>query len=463
MKQLLNGVFGNSIFQFFKNGCTLKNINNSSIELRNSTDTGYANISVAEPISNSHCATKLYVDDHAGADLTENEIAAIQAANNPTGENPMATIADIGGGTDISAGLVVPVSQASVTYSASFDSITAAMYNPYKPIVDYSAGEHSISLPTAKSTKLTIRGDTRPLAGISYIHGQIIRSSQTGSGAGTVSLTSGGTDIITINASSITPNLSAFGVGDKCITNDSSGNTILHTISEVIANNRFRLSPSAPMTMDTLNGCSITFLPNRKITNMLSFSYIDPAEIVDFIGFWITGGISLYGNSHIRLQNCVVDNIATVSDNLAGVILYDQSRVDFLATENSVTRCYTGIQGYAGTLISGAPTLVNCPNFGFRTFGGIITFNLMACAKCKNRIYGGRLDLNNSFFAGNWGSATLVEVSDSGSSLIRNSSFNSSYYGLTGTYGGTVRQTGNTFYACNYNTATNSGYVHSGY
>ena len=366
--------------------------------------------------------------------------------------------------TDISAGLVVPLAQADVTYNATFEYITAALYHPYKPFVDFGVGTHTPTLPGGKATEITLRGDLRGHVGLSYSHGQTIFSIGSGVGSGVASLSSGGTDILTITANVTNPALTEVVVGDKVITNDSSGNVLQHTIVEIISSNAFRLNPSAPATMNTNNGCSVTFLPNRIISNQLILTQGTSLTPFKFIGFWFTGGFILYNHSHVKLQNCCVDNVATASEPTAGIVAYDNSIVEFLADENSVTRCYTGIQAWANSQILGGVSLVRNANYGVRLYGARATLNKLVSSRNRNIVKGGMLDIKNSYFAGNMGGATLLEYTGSSSGFVQNCSFNNSYYGLTATYDSTVYNiAGNTFSACNYNTATHYGTIVTGY
>lgn len=373
-------------------------------------------------------------------------------------------IADaLDGETDISAGLVVPPAQADVTYNATFVDITSALYHPYKPFVDFGVGTHTPTLPGGKATEITLRGDLRGHVGLSYSHGQTIFSIGSGVGSGVASLSSGGTDILTITANVTNPALTEVVVGDKVITNDSSGNVLQHTITEIISSNAFRLNPSAPATMNATNGCSVTFLPNRIISNQITLAQ-DTSTPFIFIGFLLTGGFILYNRSHIKLRNCCVDNVATAAEPTAGIVAYDNSTVEFLGDENSVTRCYTGIQGWANSKILGGVSLVRNANYGIRLYGARATMNKLVSSRNRNIVKGGMLDIKNSYFAGNIGGATLLEYTGSSSGFVNNCAFNNSYYGLTATYDSTVYNiAGNTFSACNYNTATNYGTIVTGY
>lgn len=333
MKQLLNGVFGNSIFQFFKNGCTLKNINNSSIELRNSTDTGYANISVAEPTSNTHCATKFYVDGHTGS-IPE---------------------------------IVHPLSQIEATYN-SISDVKNKIFFEYQPIVELT---ENTSLDLANINELTITGDTFPLAGHTWFFGLSVLSTKTGVGNGIVTLTRTTNKKLTVTCSISNPDFS--GLSGKCFLvanitttpmvdffgnfRDITSASGYELTVDSVSGNEITFIEDLPNTFDVLGG-SLTIIPNLHITNTMIIN--KEIKKIKFIGLCFDEGI-INQNNNVFFENCAFYN--TTGNCITNV----NGNITFEEKENTVCLYEEGILNKHSSKIFGYLNIVFQPIFAIYT------------------------------------------------------------------------------------------------
>lgn len=212
-------------------------------------------------------------------------------------------------------------SQVDVTYT-TLSSAAGKLFTGYKPIVTYEAGSHTIDLSNIID-KITIQGDTRGLAGLSYMHGSTVVSTATGAGVGTITLSSSGNDV-TVACSTTNPDFSTLLAGDKLLICNTSKVIAEYEIASV-SGNTITLTTSAP-TINSKAAC-ITIVPNRTISTALS---IDHENRITFQGFKFTSVSTISGKAEFK--NCVWDNIAT------NAILVNGGDVLFTNAENTIVR-----------------------------------------------------------------------------------------------------------------------------
>lgn len=232
--------------------------------------------------------------------------------------------------------ITIPASQAEATFT-SIDDIKNKLFLKYYPILELASGEHSISLANIYSP-LTIKGDTRVLAGHTWEHSRSVQSSKTGSGVGAVTLSSSGNDI-TIACATTNPDFTDWGNGDKVIIADTSGNVAEYTIDS-IASNTITLTATAP-TVNSL-GASITLVPNRKITNALLIT----SGLFNFVGVTFSGITDDYvlnvQDGKITLENCLFYDVKTaLLSNMRG-------NIECVGAENSIIDNDNGVEAFHG-------------------------------------------------------------------------------------------------------------------
>jgi pectin methylesterase-like acyl-CoA thioesterase len=124
--------------------------------------------------------------------------------------------------------------------------ITGACYidadaGTYDEAVDFSG------LLIAGGASLTLRGDTRVLAGLSFVDGAAInRGALANGGSGTGALSNAGANI-TVTGTITNPDFDAdsWGSGDKILVYDNAGAITEHTIDSVL-NNVITLTAASP-------------------------------------------------------------------------------------------------------------------------------------------------------------------------------------------------------------------------
>lgn len=228
--------------------------------------------------------------------------------------------------------LVIPSSQSAATFS-NIDDIKNKFFLKYYPILELASGEHSLDLSNV-FTPSTIKGDTRALAGHTWIHSRAVQSSKTGAGVGTTTLSSSGNDI-TISCATTNPDFTGWGNGDKVLIADTSGNVAKYTIDSIVSNT-ITLTASAP-TVNSLGG-SISLVPNCEITNAFSID----SGLFTFVGISFSGITDDYvfyvkGTGKIRFENCLFYDIKTaLFSDLNG-------HIELIGAENSILDSDNGI------------------------------------------------------------------------------------------------------------------------
>lgn len=127
-------------------------------------------------------------------------------------------------------------------------------------LVTMAASDFTISnFVTTEDSYLKIVGDTREIAGYTFIHGKNPKGTAGGlSGSGTVTLSSSGNDI-TIARSGLSPTLSSLVNGDKLWIGNTSGTKAEYTVFSVLGTT-ITLTAAAPTINDT--GAFVSIIPN---------------------------------------------------------------------------------------------------------------------------------------------------------------------------------------------------------
>lgn len=177
----------------------------------------------------------------------------------------------------------------------------------YDEAVDFS------SLLLAGGATLTLRGDARVLAGLSYVDGS--RANLLGlanGGSGTCAISNAGA-VVTVTGTTTNPDFDAdgWGSGDRVLIYNNAGAIAEYTIDSVL-NNAITLTVAAPAIGD--DATAIVLLPDRRIVRTTAGPCIY-APIVRGIGvngFYLetaTGvrchGIDSFQGGLVSVENCV--------------------------------------------------------------------------------------------------------------------------------------------------------------
>lgn len=242
-------------------------------------------------------------------------------------------------------GGVIGTNQSAITYTDIADAKNK-VYFGYKPIVTYTAGTYSALDLTNLYDEITLQGDTRGCAGLTFMHCASATtivphwSTATGAGVGKVTLSSSGNNI-TISCATTNPDFGAagniWGRGDKLWIVNSSKALAEYTIDSVSANT-ITLTGAAP----TINayGCSVTFVPNRIISANLT---IINAFRAKFRGFHFLGNMFLQG--FCGFQGCSFKNSGTNCVNI-----FNNANVLFSGHENTIIGSTHGLYATGGDI-----------------------------------------------------------------------------------------------------------------
>lgn len=262
-------------------------------------------------------------------------------------------------------------------------------------VIDVEAGTYNESLDldgieAATDGGLEIRGDTRGLAGVSFVDDAPIKSQDANAGSGIVSLSNPDGVSIQVTGSVSSPNFFADGwccAGDKVIVLDNSGTLSELTISDA-SGNVISFTSAAPAVGN--KGTSITLKPNRVINaGGATGINVGQSQGVKIVGlhFEHTGGnIGILSSAGGRItgNNCSVKgdgssgSFGLNSQNRSYISLSDSSllNTDFGARASSLAaigadRCYIiGSSNFAldafsyGQISAGNSVAANC-NTGF--------------------------------------------------------------------------------------------------
>lgn len=192
---------------------------------------------------------------------------------------------------------------------------------------------------------LTIVGDTRTLAGVSWMDSAdvFIYNKSDPCGAGTVTLSNSGNDI-TVACSSTNPNFTGWGNGDKILITTPGGSSTKYTISS-ISSNTITLTTTAPSV--TATGTILSMMPNRILNpssvygiNHLS---IDSAQVMEytrntscvkFVGFYFgdtSGSGYVFKSDKWIFENCHIGNSSS-----AQIIIYGPAEIIFSGGINTL-------------------------------------------------------------------------------------------------------------------------------
>jgi hypothetical protein len=235
-------------------------------------------------------------------------------------------------------------------------------------IIDVEAGTYAesvnvVDLFIGAAGSLEIQGDTRVLAGQSYVDGaETNTQSKANGGTGVFTLANAGNDI-TVTGATTNPDFDAdgWGNGDKILAYDNVGATAEHTIDSVL-NNVITLTAAAPALGN--DGTAIVLQPDRKISAATALT-VDGPRGLQISGFYLVGtagdGLSATNGAVCIARNC----------------LANPSRYGFVATESySAIDCsggaisaWDGSQGYranvAASIVADASVSV-APVTGYR-------------------------------------------------------------------------------------------------
>lgn len=170
----------------------------------------------------------------------------------------------------------------------------------------YAESVSVVDLFIGATGSLKIQGDTRVLAGQSYVDGaETNTSGLANGGTGVFTLTNAGNDI-TITGATTNPDFDAdgWGNGDKILTYDNAGAVAEHTISSTL-NNVITLTGAAPALGN--DATAIMLQPDRNITGGGFTSLtVDLVKGVQVTGFYLTGqvGVTIINGAFCTIRNC---------------------------------------------------------------------------------------------------------------------------------------------------------------
>lgn len=250
-------------------------------------------------------------------------------------------------------------------------TVEAATYAESVSVVDLFIGA---------TGSLEIRGDTRVLAGQSYVDGaETNTSSKANGGTGVFTLANAGNDI-TVTGATTNPDFDAdgWGSGDKILTYDNAGAVAEHTISSTL-NNVITLTGAAPALGN--DATAIMLQPDRKITGATSLT-VDVAKGIQATGLYFAGsggGVSVENGGYCIIRNCaarptsgngfVTSGFYSSADCSGGAVSAWDSGQGFRANNSSSiiatsSVCVGSTIGYRGQLFSFAnlanAVSVNC-------------------------------------------------------------------------------------------------------
>jgi hypothetical protein len=159
--------------------------------------------------------------------------------------------------------------------------------------IDVDAGTYDEAVTfedivVARGGTLTLRGDTRLLAGLSYVDGaDANQGGITNGGSGACSLANAGNDI-TVTGAGSNPDFDADGwtSGDTVLVYDNTGTITEYTVSSAL-NNVITLSVAAPAIGN--DATAICLLPNRRIERTSTGPCVDDTSVenVTLSGFYL--------------------------------------------------------------------------------------------------------------------------------------------------------------------------------
>ncbi|MCP4083178.1 MAG: hypothetical protein GY743_23395 [Planctomycetaceae bacterium] len=222
-------------------------------------------------------------------------------------------------------------------------------------IIDVEAATYAESVSATDlfigaTGSLEIQGDTRVLAGQSYVDGAETNVlAKANGGTGVFTLANAGATI-TVTGATTNPDFDAdgWGNGDKILSYDNAGATAEYTILSVL-NNVITLTVAAPVLGN--DGTAIVLQPDRKISGATAIT-IDGPKGLEMTGLYVVG--STYGINATNGSSGVVRNCLSYSTVYGFYANTGYSALDCSGGANSA---WGGSQGFRA---SGA-SAIECP------------------------------------------------------------------------------------------------------
>ena len=253
----------------------------------------------------------------------------------------------------------------------------------------------ALSIESGNVGSLTIRGDTRELAGLSYLHNSAISSSKSDAGVGTITLSNSGNDLI-VAASTTNPDFASdgWGNGDKIRVIDDSGNYSEATVSSV-SGNTITLSTTAP-TVGSV-GSSVTLVPNKKLYNAsgipILFTNAELSLTLQGLSIETSGTADIFTilvalGAKLTLENCVVSDLRT-SGGFVAVRIEENSVLTATSECSLVKALATGIETFmGGVAFVNTIFIAKCTGFGISAWdGALVRTNGAKIAYCERGVF----------------------------------------------------------------------------
>jgi hypothetical protein len=241
--------------------------------------------------------------------------------------------------------------------------------------IDVDAGTYDEAvvfddLLIAAGATLTLRGDTRVLAGLSYVDGaDCNQAGLTNGGSGACGLANAVNDI-TVTGGGGNPDFDAdgWGSGDTILVYDNAGAITEETIDSVL-NNVITLTGAAPAVGN--DGTAICLLPNRRIERTSAGSCVQANGIrgLSLDGFYLVSstGASCHGLEATNLALVTVDNIAIRAEDFGFYFYLAPGKLTASSGAVSAWECSVGFQADNEMYIDASNSVVvNCTT-GYNT------------------------------------------------------------------------------------------------
>ena len=281
--------------------------------------------------------------------------------------------------------LVCPANQSDVTYT-TIESTRNKYITNYTPLVTYDSGTFSSPNFSNINVPIKLQGDTRTLAGLTYIEGS------TAVGVG-----NSGSTIWATNALGRI-DFSTLVNGDRVYIVDNTGTGALYTVSSG-GSEDITLTTTAPTIGDT--GSGFTIVPNREFNTAMTVP--DGANIT-LEGFYISNTCVIEGK--LTIENSFNSGAVTVQkggklytdDTTFKSVTVSFGSYGYFYTQTVIL--ITGIIIDGGSVYARTVTATWCSTSGFSaTIGGTGKFDTcygFKCGKAYLAEYGGALDCYNS-------------------------------------------------------------------
>lgn len=236
---------------------------------------------------------------------------------------------------------------------------------------------------------LTLQGDARVLAGISYVDGAAMnQKGLTNGGSGACSLSNAG-NVITVTGATTNPDFDAdgWGSGDKVLVYDNTGTITEYTVSSTL-NNTITLSVAAPNVGN--DATAICLLPNRRIEIAANTACTDiPANGVTLDGWFLRsqGASSAHGVTCAG-GSATLNNIAIYADHVGIYTTLTTSNIFANGGAVSVWGSSTwGVHAVPGYVNIEYSVMLACVSGSRAQLGGIVLFSFSVGANCSTRAF----------------------------------------------------------------------------